>query len=105
MKDIKDIQKAWENHERKLEKSLKINLDLLKKINIKSAQSEMNTLIWINALTLISYQAVMWFCVFFTVSHQDNLPYLIAGMVLIVWSAVISFGAIKQLKLIIEIDY
>ena len=83
MKDINDIQKAWETHEQKLEKSLKINLDLLKKINIKSAQSKMNTLIWLNALTLISYLAVMWYSVFFTFSHQDNLSYLIAGIVLL----------------------
>ena len=105
MKDINDIQKAWKNHEQKLEKSWTINLDLLRKINIKSAQSKMNTLIWMNALTLIFYQVVMWFCVFFTLSHRDNLSYLITGIVLIIWSAVISFGAIKQLKLIIEIDY
>lgn len=105
MKDINDLQKAWKSHEEKLEKSWRLNLELLKRINVKNAQSKMTSLIWMNALTLVFYQVVMWFCLFFIFSHRDSIAFILSGTVLVFWAAIISFGAIKQLKLILEINY
>lgn len=105
MIDIEKIQGTWIEHEKKLEKSWKLNLELLRKVNVRSAQSKLTSLIWMNALTLIFYQAVLWFSVYFIAFHSTNMASFISGLTLIIWSGIISLGAVIQLKLILEIDY
>lgn len=105
MIDINNIQNTWSNHEEKLEKSIQMNLEILRKINIKSARSKMTGLILINVLTLIFYQMVMWYLIYFTATHWSEIQFLISGTLLVTWAGIISYGAIKQLKLIYEIDY
>ena len=105
MIDIENLQNTWSKHEEKLQKSINLNLELLKRVNVKNARSKMTSLIWINALTLIFYQVVMWYFVYYSVIRWPMIQFVIAGILLIVWSGIISYGAIKQLKLILEIDY
>ena len=105
MIDIDNLQNTWSKHEEKLQKSIELNLELLKRVNVKSARSKMMSLVWINISTLVFYQFVMWFFVYYTVNHWPQVQYMIAGAILAGWSGVISYGAIKQLKLISEIDY
>ena len=105
MIDIENLQNTWLKHEEKLQKSINLNLELLKRLNVKSARSKMTSLIWINALTLAFYQVVMWYFVYYTVTSWPAIQFVIAGLILAVWSGIISYGAIKQLKLILEIDY
>jgi hypothetical protein len=105
MIDINNIQNTWSNHEEKLEKSIQLNLEILRKINIKSARSRMTSLILINVSTLVFYQMVMWYFIYFTATHWSEIQFLISGSLLVTWAAVISYGAIKQLKLIHETDY
>ena len=105
MINIENLQNTWSEHEEKLQKSINLNLELLKRVNVKSARSKMTSLIWINALTLAFYQVVMWYFVYYTVIRWPMVQFVIAGLLLVVWSGIISYGAIKQLKLILEIDY
>jgi hypothetical protein len=105
MIDIEKLQDTWSKHEEKLQKSIELNLELLKRVNVKSARSKMKSLVWINISTLVFYQAVMWFFVYYTINHWPQVQYMIAGAILAAWSGVISYGAIKQLKLISEVDY
>ncbi len=105
MIDINNIQNSWSQHEEKLDKSIQLNLEILRKINIKSARSKMTGLILINVSTLIFYQMVMWYLIYFTATHWSEIQFLISGSLLVTWAGIISYGAIKQLKLIYEIDY
>jgi hypothetical protein len=105
MIDIENLQNTWSKHEEKLQKSINLNLELLKRINVKSARSKMTSLIWLNAITLVFYQVVMWYFVYYTVLSWPVVQFVIAGLILAVWSGIISYGAVKQLKLILEIDY
>ena len=105
MNDSNNIQNTWLKHEEKLEKSISLNLEILRRINVKSARSKMVGLILINILTLVFYQVVMWYLIYFTAIRWPEIQFLIAGSLLVTWSAIISYGAIKQLKLIYEIDY
>jgi hypothetical protein len=105
MIDIENLQNTWSKHEEKLQKSINLNLELLKRVNVKSARSKMTSLIWINALTLVFYQVVMWYFVYYSVIRWPIVQFVIAGLLLAVWSGIISYGAIRQLKLILEIDY
>ncbi len=105
MIDIENLQNTWSKHEEKLQRSIDLNLELLKRMNIKSARSRMTSLIWINALTLVFYQIVMWYFVNYTVTRWPVVQFVIAGILIVIWSGIISYGAIKQLKLILEIDY
>ena len=105
MIDIENLQNTWSEHEEKLQKSINMNLELLKRVNVKSARSKMTSLIWIRALTLAFYQVVMWYFVYYSVIRWPMVQFVIAGLLLVVWSGIISYGAIKQLKLILEIDY
>jgi hypothetical protein len=105
MIDIDNLQNTWLKHEEKLQKSINLNLELLRRVNVKSARSKMTGLVWINALTLLFYQIVMWYFVFYTLTRWPAVQFIISGLLLVLWSGIISYGAVKQLKLILEIDY
>ena len=90
MIDIDNLQNTWSKHEEKLQKSIELNLELLKRVNVKSARSKMMSLVWINISTLVFYQFVMWFFVYYTVNHWPQVQYMIAGAILAGWSGVSS---------------
>jgi hypothetical protein len=105
MEDITNIKAIWAKQEEKLERNWKLNLEVLKKVNIASAGLKMKSLIWLNSITLAFYQMTTWYFVYFTVAHWTKQHYAVAGLLLALWSAMISYGAMKQLQLILKIDY
>lgn len=105
MKDFIDLQQAWARHERKLDQNRKLNLKLLRKVNLKNTRSKLKQLVWQNALTAIFYIFAALYFIKFTNDHWPVLHFLLSGMALAGWSGTIAYGAIKQLRLILMIDY
>lgn len=105
MTDFIKIQETWNRHEKKLDQSLKLNLVLLKKVNLSNARSKLNSLIWQNAATIIFFFTVAMYGIVFAIENNQVLHYLISGLVLAFWAGAFSFGSANQLKKILKLDY
>lgn len=105
MKDFMDLQQAWARHERKLDQNLKLNLELLRKVNLKSTRSKLRQLVWQNSLTAIFYVFAALYFINFAADHRPVWYFMLSGLALAGWSVAIAIAAIKQLRLILMIDY
>ena len=105
MIDLMKLQEAWARHETILEKNRKLNLELLRKVNLKSAKSKVNRLVWQNVATIIFYSLTALYFIKFTVDHWSVWYFVLSGFLITGWCLAIAYGAVKQLRLILSIDY
>lgn len=103
--DLSNLQETWNRLEQKLEKSNRINLELLRKVNLGRVQNKMQSLVWQQAITIAFYLLAGIHFIYFSATHWENWHYVISGGILAVWSFIASAGAIHQLQLILTIDY
>ncbi len=103
--DFSNLQQTWSRLEQKLEKGNRLNLDLLKKVNLDRAQNKLKNLVWQQAITIAFYLLAGSYFIHFSAIHWENWHYVISGGVLAGWSFIASASAIHQLQLILTIDY
>lgn len=103
--ELDDLKKMWVAQEEKLNRNWNLNLELLRKINLDKAKSKLQSLVWINSITLASYIAFALFFINFSIQNWPVIHYVISGGILAIWSIGIAIGAIKQLESILQIDY
>lgn len=103
--DLSNLQQTWNRLEDKLEKSNRLNLELLRKVNLDRAQNKLKGLVWQQAITIAFYLLAGSYFIHFSATHWENWHYVIAGGILAGWSFIASASAIHQLQLILTIDY
>jgi hypothetical protein len=103
--DLSNLQQTWKRLEDKLEKSNRLNLELLRKVNLDRAQNKLKNLVWQQAITIAFYLLAGSYFIHFSATHLENWHYVIAGGILAAWSFIASASAIHQLQLILTIDY
>ncbi len=100
-----DLQQLWQLNDEKIENNKQLNILLLKKVNSTEAKNKLSSLVWLSALTLVFYLAVDIIMINFLIEQGDKLHFSLAGVVILLWSSTIAFGALRQLKAILSIDY
>ena len=105
MNNIKELQEIWSSHEVKLQQQWKINLDLLRKINLDKIERKMNRLIWIKAIALGFYMIVAFLLVGFVISVWPEPNLAISGTLIFAWAISVCFTSIQELKMILTINY
>lgn len=103
--DLSNLQDMWNRFEQKLEKSTRLNLELLKKVNVNRVQNKLKSLVWQQSITIAFYILAGAYFMHFCAIHWENWHYVISGGILAIWSFIASASAIHQLQLILTIDY
>ena len=103
--DLMKLQEAWARHETILGKNRKLNLELLRKVNIKSTQSKVKQLVWQSGATIAFYSVTALYFMKFTADHWPVWYFVLSGLAVTGWSLAIAFGSANQLRLMLAIDY
>jgi hypothetical protein len=101
----RDLNELWAQQERIIEQNVQFNKTALREIHTLKAQHRMHSLLRLNAVSLGLGICVMSITGYFIFSHLDQIHMMISGIVVLLWSAVICLGAVKQLKLQLHLDY
>jgi hypothetical protein len=100
-----DIQEIWKQNEVLLEQSRKFNVELLKEVKIDKAKSSLKGLLFLPISTLLFYTLVASYAMYFAVVNYDYWYFIFSGLVITFFSVWFIISSIKQLKLILSLDY
>ena len=103
--ELSELKSTWLAYEKKLDRTWKLNLQLLRTTNLDKAKSKIKRLTWIVGTTLVFYLILSLFLLFFAIQHIMTPHMAAAGIVLTVWALAIAIGAMQQLALISRLDY
>lgn len=100
-----DIQNLWKQSEALLEANRKLNLTLLKEIKLDKAKSSINSLLFLPISTLAFYTIVGFYGIYFAIVNSEHWYFAFSGAVVALFSFWLVWSSIKQLKLILSINY
>lgn len=103
--EIDEIKSMWKNYDEKLERSWQLNLKLLRNSNLDKAKSKLRSILLLNVFTLGLSFLLQFGLLSFIWQHSESLHYVCAAAILICWLGLVSYSAIQQLKMILEMDY
>ena len=104
MKNL-DIQNLWKQSEALLEANRKLNLSLLKEMNLDKAKSSLNSLLFLPISTLLFFSVVGFYAIYFSIENSQLWYFIFSGTIVAFFSFWLVWPSIKQLKLILSIDY
>lgn len=105
MNDLETLTGMWKTQESKANESVKINKAALKEIKVLKAQSSLRSYMGLNIFTLITGIIMVNLGAFFAYNNAETIYMLLSGVIFSLWSLMICFSAVSQLKRIIELDY
>jgi hypothetical protein len=100
-----DIQNLWKQNEILLEANRKLNLTLLKEMKLDKAKSSLFGLLFLPITTLIFYTITGFYAMYFALEYAQFWYFAFSGAVVTFFSFWLVWSSIKQLKLILSIDY
>ncbi|SDW33216.1 hypothetical protein SAMN05444411_101496 [Lutibacter oricola] len=100
-----DIQDIWRQNEMILEQNRKFNIELLKEVKIDKAKSSLKNLLFLPISTLLFNTLVASYALCFTVLNYEFWYFVFSGLMISFFSIWFVISSIKQLKLILLVDY
>lgn len=102
--ELDELKSMWQAKEATLEKSAKLNTQLLDKIESHKIQSILKPLLVQNQVVLISHLLFIAALLIFFVYHISNLPYAASALVLLLFYVYLTVNCIQQIKAIRNVD-
>lgn len=103
--DISNIQEIWKQYETQLNSARELNITLLKEVKLDNAKSSLKSLLFLPISTIFFFVSVTSYAMYFTIIYPGTWYYKFSGAVVIFFSLLYILSSIKQLKLILSVDY
>lgn len=103
--ELAEMKSLWQSYDRKLEKSLQLNIRCLELIQAQKVKSKLKPLFWQRVVeTFIHVIVVYWLAVFFYRNFSE-WPLALSAISLLVFFGMAMVNGIKQLIIINQMDY
>ena len=103
--ELDKLQNMWQTLDQKLDRNWQLNLSLIRRANLDKAMRKMKGLTWVTSLSLAFYAIVASYFIHLTIQNWTS-PFLAGSCGIVAgWSLFITYAAIRELKLILELDY
>lgn len=103
--ELDDIKKTWASYDEKLNKSLKLNEELLRKLNLDKSKREMKAPFYYESTSLIIAGLVIIVVSGYTYRYASEIVYLVSGFLSILFCLIEFLFSFHKLKLLTRIDY
>ncbi len=100
-----EIQNLWKKYDEKLERNWKLNLKLVKDMNLQKAKSSMRTFTLLKVLSIVFQMMIANFLISFIIDNFHDISLTIPAYVLAVLTYIALFWNFYQLGLIFTINY
>lgn len=100
-----EIINLWKKSESLLQENRILNLKLLKEIKLDKAKSSLKGLLFLPISTLVCYTILGFYAMYFAIANSQHWYFTFSGAVVAFFSFWLVGSSIKQLKLILSIDY
>ena len=102
---LEELEQAWQQYDQKLSKQLALNQQILKEISLQKTQKHLRWLIFRTFLEMTFFLTATVALGHFLYQHLEQVPQLIAAVVLSVFTLIGLSGSIGQIVMISQLDF
>ncbi|NLE63419.1 MAG: hypothetical protein GX612_06245 [Bacteroidales bacterium] len=103
--ELDDIKNTWASYDEKLNKSLKLNEELLRKLNLDKSKREMKGPFYYETTSLIMTGLLIIVISGYTYRYGSEIVYLVSGLLSILFCLTEFVFSFQKLKILTRIDY
>ena len=103
--DIEGLKAIWSNHDKNLDRNMKLNLSTLNELNLKKTKSKMHNLMFRRIAEALCFLVVVMALGSFIASNLSLSAPTISALILIVFGIIGLIGSIGQIILVRLINY
>jgi len=103
--EIEELKSAWAQYDKKLTQNLKLNEELLRKMNLEKSRKEMNTPLTYEIISIIIGVIFLLFIGSATIRYSNEIKFLLPGVITSVIVAIWVFNSFSKIRLLSNIDY
>ncbi|MBP7102469.1 MAG: hypothetical protein KBA86_04395 [Bacteroidales bacterium] len=103
--ELDDIKNTWASYDEKLNKSLKLNEELLRKLNLDKSKREMKGPFYYETISLIMTGLLIIVISGYTYRYGSEIIYLVSGLLSILICLTEFVFSFQKLKILTRIDY
>ncbi|MCB0284319.1 MAG: hypothetical protein KDF60_17170 [Calditrichaeota bacterium] len=100
-----NLQELWQQNEKLLNSTRTLNLDLLRTVKLDKAKSSLKNLLFLPASTMIFFIFMASYGLYFSVNYSEAWYFIFSGSVVSFFAILFVLSSIRQLKLILSMDY
>lgn len=101
--ELDELKSIWTEYDRKLERNLQLNIQLLRKMNMDKVRRSSSALLAIKLIEVALYGVVMAYMLGFTAKYISQPQFGIPAVLLVAAMAIALFTTIKQLGIIYQL--
>ena len=103
--ELQELKDLWRQHDEKLDRQVKLNVELLKKIEFKNVRSALRKAV-VDPIIGLIFGAIMFFSLMpFTIDHLHQPKFLIPALFMVLYAVLLIIDSIYRLSRIGQTDY
>lgn len=103
--NLDDIKKQWQEQDEKLEKQLRLNLEILRKVNLDRTQSALSKFLKTPVFGILVSAALLVYLAFFFNQNAENLEFVVPAAIVAVFAAYQLIFSLYQTSTLAQISY
>jgi len=103
--ELEEFKSAWAQYDKKLTQNLKLNEELLRKMNLEKSKKEMNAPLIYEIINITISVIFLLFIASATIRYSYELKFLLSGIITSIIIAIWGYNSFSKIRLLSNIDY
>ena len=101
--ELQELQNIWAEYDRKLDRSLQVNMQLLRQLKLDKVESKTRGLFILKLVETVWVAAIIGYLVSFITQYLNQWPLVLSGLVVLAFAAMGFVSDIRQLSIIMQL--
>ena len=103
--ELEELKSAWAQYDKKLSQNLKLNEELLRKMDLEKTKKEMNAPLNYEIISITIGVIFILFILSATIRYYYELKFLLPGIITSIIVAIWVYNSFSKIRLLLDIDY
>jgi hypothetical protein len=103
--ELEELKSAWAQYDKKLSQNLKLNEELLLKMNLEKSKKEMNAPLTYEIISVIIGVIFLLYTASATIRYSNEFKFLLPGIITCIIVAIWVYNSFSKIRLLSNIDY
>ncbi|HEY5592646.1 MAG TPA: hypothetical protein VIK55_16720 [Paludibacter sp.] len=103
--ELEELKSAWAQYDKKLTQNLKLNEELLRKMNLEKSKKEMNAPLIYEIIYITISVIFLLFIASATIRYSYELKFLLPGIITSIIIVIWVYNSFSKIRLLSNIDY
>ena len=103
--ELEELKSAWAQYDKKLSQNLKLNEELLRKMDLEKTKKEMNAPLNYEIISITIGVIFLLFILSATIRYSYELKFLLPGIITCIIVGIWVYNSFSKIRLLLDIDY